>query len=70
MISNNVNGIQSTEKRLKMTQHFRNNLLPQGILFFQETHSTETNEASWREEFNGVLSSHRLSNSSGISICL
>ena len=47
MISNNVNGIQSTKKRLKMIQYFKNKLLPQGILFLQETHSTESNEASW-----------------------
>ena len=47
MISNNVNGIQSTKKRAKMIQYFKNKLLPQGILFLQETHSTESNEASW-----------------------
>ena len=40
-ISNNVNGIQSTKKRIKMIQYFKNKLLPQGILFLQETHSTE-----------------------------
>ena len=44
MISNNVNGIQSTKKRTKMIQYFKNKLLPQGILFLQETHSTESNE--------------------------
>ena len=38
MISNNVNGIQSTKRRLKMIQCFRNKLLPQGILFLQKTH--------------------------------
>ena len=47
MISNNVNDIQSTKKRLKMTtKYFKNKLLPQGILFLQETHSTKSNEAS------------------------
>ena len=44
MISNNVNGIQSTKKRT--VQYFKNKLLPQEILFLQETHSTESNEAS------------------------
>ena len=55
MISNNVNGIQSTKKRTKMIQYFKNKLLPQGILFLQETYSTESNEASWRDEFNASL---------------
>ena len=55
MISNNVNGIQSTKKRLKMIQHFKNKLLPQEILFLQETHSTKSNEASWRDEFKATL---------------
>ena len=32
MISNNVSGIQSTKKRLKLIQHFKNKLL-----FLQET---------------------------------
>ena len=55
MISNNDNGIQSTKKRLKMIQYFKNKLLPRGILFLQETHSTESNEAGWRDEFNASL---------------
>ena len=59
MISNNVNGIQSTKKRLKMIQYFKNKLLPQGIFFLQEIHSTESNEASWRDEFKVGLSRSR-----------
>ena len=62
MISNNVNGIHSTKKRFKMIQYFKNKVLPlrQGILFLQETHSTESDEASWRDEFNATLFiSHR-----------
>ena len=55
MISNNVNGIQSTKKRLKMIQYFKNKLLPQGILFLQETLCSESNEASWRDESNAFL---------------
>ena len=69
MISNNVNGIQSTKKRTKMIQYFKNKLLPQGVLFLQETHSTESNEASWRDEFNASLFfSHGSSNSCGVLI--
>ena len=67
MISNNVNGIQSTKNRIKMIQYFKNKLLLQGILFLQETHSTESNEASWRDEFNASLFfSHGSSNSCGV----
>ena len=66
---NGFNGIQSTKKRLKMIQYFKNKFLPQGILFLQKTHSTESNEASWRDEFNAFLFfSHELSNSCGVLI--
>ena len=69
MISNNFSGIKSTKKRLKMIQYFKNRLLPQGILVFQETDSTESNEASWRDEFNATLFfSHGSSNSCGVLI--
>ena len=37
MKSNNINGIQFTKERLKMIQYFKNKLLPQGVLFLQET---------------------------------
>ena len=69
MISNNFSGIKSTKKRLKMIQYFKNRLLPQGILVFQETHSTKSNETSWRDEFNATLFfSHGSSNSCGVLI--
>ena len=55
MVSNNINGIQSTKKILKMVQYFKNKSLPQGILFLQETHSTESNETSRRKEFDATL---------------
>ena len=51
----NVNGIQSTKKRLKMIRYFKNKLLPLEILFLQETHSLESNEARWRDEFNATF---------------
>ena len=61
--------IQSTKKRLKITQYFKNKLLPQGILFLQETHSTQSNVARWRDEFNAALFfSRRSSNSCRILI--
>ena len=68
-ILNNVNGVQSAKKRLKKIQYFKNKLLPQGILFLQETRSTESNEASWRNKFNATLFlSHGSPNSCGVLI--
>ena len=44
-------------------------ILPQGILFLQEIHSTESNEASWRNEFNvAFFFSHGSANSCGVLI--
>ena len=64
MISNNVNGIQSTRKSLKIIQYFKNKLLPQRVFSLQETYS---NEVSWRDEFNATLFfSHGLFNSCGV----
>ena len=52
-----------------MIQYFKNKLLPQGILFFQETHSTESYEVSWGDEFNvSFFFSHGSSNSCGVLI--
>ena len=69
MIQNNVNDIQSTKKRLKMTQYFKNKLLPQGIFFLQETHYLKYIEVSWRDEFNATLFfSNEFSNSCGVLI--
>ena len=61
MISNNVNDIQWPEKRSRMIQYLKNKLLPHRILFPQESHSNKSNEASWREEFNAILSFHAFS---------
>ena len=57
MISNNVNDIQSSNKKLKTMRYFKNKLLHEGILFFEETQSTESNVASSRDEFNATFSS-------------
>ena len=36
-LSNNVKGLQSSKKRLKLFQYFKNKVSPKGILFLQET---------------------------------
>ena len=43
-LSNNVKGLQSSKKRLKHFQSFKNKLNPKGILFLQETHSSKVTE--------------------------
>ena len=39
-LSNNVNGIKASEKRLKLFEYFRNLDTPVGFVFLQETHSS------------------------------
>ena len=56
VISNNINGIQSTLKKLKIIEYLKTKLLPWGTLFLQETYSTESNYSSWRKEFTAALS--------------
>ena len=43
-LSNNVKGLQSSKKRLKLFQFFKNNISPKVILFLQETHSSKVTE--------------------------
>ena len=43
-VTNNVKGLQSTHKRLKMFEYFRNVLSLNGIIFLQETHSSINDE--------------------------
>ena len=38
-ISNNVKGIRSSEKRLKIFEYLKNNIHYNGFVFLQETHS-------------------------------
>ena len=46
-ISNNVNGIQSIKKRLKLIEYFKSNLNSEGFLLLQETHSALKDEVNW-----------------------
>ena len=54
-LSNNVKGLQSSKKRLKLFQYFKNKISPKCILFLQETHSSKVTEEIWSDEFNGTL---------------
>ena len=46
-LTNNIKGLQSTKKRLKLFNFFKNKISPKGILFLQETHSSLETEKKW-----------------------
>ena len=50
-ISNNVNGIKASEKRLKLFEYLKNNINGNGFIFLQETHSLSNDELKWKDEF-------------------
>ena len=69
-ISNNVKGLQCTNKRLKLIKYLKDKIVPNGFLFLQETHSTVNDEIKWKDDFKGeVFYSHGKSNSCGVLIC-
>ena len=43
-LTNNVKGFQSTKKRLKLLNSLKDKIVPKGILFLQETHSSVETE--------------------------
>ena len=69
LLTNNVKGLQSSKKRIKLIEYFRSKLNHNGFLFLQETHSTIKKENSWVNDFNGsVFFSYGTSNSCGVLI--
>ena len=57
-ITNNVKGIQSYKKRLKL-QYFKEKIGSTGVLFLQETHSSSKVEQKWKVDFKDhVFFSH------------
>ena len=46
-ITNNVTGIQSLKKRLKLNQYFKSKIGLCRLLFLQETHSNSKVEQEW-----------------------
>ena len=54
-ITNNVKGIQSSKKRLKLIQYFKDKIGSTGVLFLQETHSNSKIEQKWKEDFKGQV---------------
>ena len=54
-ISNNVKGIQMSEKRIKMFEYLKNIISPNGFIFLQKTHSSVDDEKRWCDELNADL---------------
>ena len=52
-MSNSVNGLNVSKKRIKMFEYFREKIANNGILFLQETHSSRDTDINWREDFKG-----------------
>jgi len=68
-ISNNVKGVQSKKKRLKIIENFKSKLGTNSFLFLQETHSTKEVETKWKDDFEGpVFFSPGQSNARGVLI--
>ena len=68
-ITNNVKGIQSNKKRLKLIEYFKSKITAHGILFLQETGSSCDDEQKWRDNFDGnTFFSHCNRNSCGVLI--
>ena len=65
-ITNNVKGIQSYKKRLKLVKYFKGKIGSTGVLFLQETQSSSKVKQKWKEDFKGhVFFSHEKTNSCG-----
>ena len=59
-ITDNVKGMQSPKKRLKLIQYFKDKIGSTEVFFLQGTHSNGKVEQKWKEDFKGqVFFSHR-----------
>ena len=54
-LTNNIKELQSSKKRVKMFEYFKNKIGLRGILFLQETHYSIDTEKQWNDEFKGQL---------------
>ena len=66
-LSNNVNWLNSSKKRIKVFEYFREKIANNGILFLEETHSSRDTVINWRDNFKGELFFlHGTTNSCGV----
>ena len=54
-ISNNVKGIQTSQKRRKLFEYLKSYVASNGFVFLQETHSLISDEKKWEDESGGKL---------------
>ena len=70
-ISYNVKGIQKSRKRIKAFEYLKNNSLPNGFVFLQETHSFVEFEKQWSDNFKvKIFYSHDTINSCCVTIAI
>ena len=68
-LSSNVNGLKSSKKRIKMFEYFREKISNSGIIFLQESHSSDDTFKKWRNDFKReVFFSHDSTSSYGVMI--
>ena len=68
-LTNNANGLKSTKKRIKMFEYYRDKLCNNGIIFIQESHSSNDTIDEWRDQWKGeIFFSHGTTNSCGVMI--
>ena len=69
LLSNNVWGIKNSHKTIKLFEYLQKNASPTGILYLQETHSSEKGEIRWKDEFKEqVFFLHETTSFCGIAI--
>ena len=67
VLTNNAKGLQSSKKRIKIFEYFRNKVATRGILFFQVTHSSVETAKQWNSELKGeIYFSHGKTDSCGV----
>ena len=68
-ISNNVKGLQGVDLRTKLFDCLKNRVHSNGFVFLQETHSSQSDEKNWSDEFQSKLFFlHSRTNSCGVAI--
>ena len=70
-VTNNVKGLGSEKKRLKVFKRLKDLIKNKGFIFLQETHSSKDFEDKWRADFgreNELYFSNGTSNSRGVAI--
>ena len=68
-LSNNSNDLLSRKKRIKMFKYFKDKIGNNGIVFLQETHSSEDTYNEWHDDFKvRIFFSHGTQSSCGVMI--